>query len=480
MKLFKWILILSSCAFYFDVDASARLFPTITPQEKIDFAESWIHPRKIKPRKIKTEHDPHSIIGPDDHPEYTATGSTANWVYTLPEMETLGLTQGKLKNAPWSDDWWPTVRGILGARYADPLFPNDLKDWKKNFNYIQAYPANSVSPSSPSWLEWVDRLSPSEKYDLLIGDPNFTLTKRMWKEGAEVMDEYGSVADWIGICHGWGSAAYRVPRPKNTVTLLAADGITKIPFYPSDIKALASLLWANADYSIVGSGNRCYKKNPPADSSGHVKAPECLDNNPATWHLVMTNELALNQRGFVFDMIYDEEVWNQPLSGYSYTYFHPQTLQPFATLKDAIVDVSLFPEDARKSYRTPGAKWIVGVTMNVQYLGESKPSHNAVDSEAQDVVLPLNYVYDLELDASGRLIGGEWHTSEHPDFLWAPEGDVIPDAYSENSSLEPWISTSIALPLSWQLEARSISRWHTPTRKIVDALVKQSLISKNP
>ena len=33
------------------------------------------------------------------------------------------------------------------------------------------------------------------------------------------------------------------------------------------------------------------------------------------------------------------------------------------------------------------------------------------------------YLYTLELDSTGKIIGGEWHQNAHPDFLWlAPPG----------------------------------------------------------
>ena len=58
----------------------------------------------------------------------------------------------------------------------------------------------------------VGLLSPSEKYDLLVGDKNFTLTKAMWNEGLGYYNRNGSVERWMGICHGWAIAAYMYPR----------------------------------------------------------------------------------------------------------------------------------------------------------------------------------------------------------------------------------------------------------------------------
>ena len=53
-------------------------------------------------------------------------------------------------------------------------------------------------------------LSPAEKYDLLVGDANYGLTKQMWNAGKGYHDRYGSVESWMGYCHGWAPAAYAV------------------------------------------------------------------------------------------------------------------------------------------------------------------------------------------------------------------------------------------------------------------------------
>src|SRR5690606_28832577 len=53
------------------------------------------------------------------------------------------------------------------------------------------------------------------------------------------------MALWEGICHGWATAAGIVPRPIHTVDIRLPSG-KNLRFYPSDLKGLASLLWANS------------------------------------------------------------------------------------------------------------------------------------------------------------------------------------------------------------------------------------------
>jgi len=49
------------------------------------------------------------------------------------------------------------------------------------------------------------------------------------------------VETWMGICHGWAPASYMLARPRRTLSLKSPDGVL-IRFFPSDVKALASLL----------------------------------------------------------------------------------------------------------------------------------------------------------------------------------------------------------------------------------------------
>ena len=105
----------------------------------------------------------------------------------------------------------------------------------------------------------INDLSPAEKYDLLVGDENLTLTKMMWNEGRTYFQSTGKVERWMGICHGWAAAAFMHERPANPVQVKGYKG-EDLLFYPSDIKALTSLLWAKNDYQSRFVGGRCNTK----------------------------------------------------------------------------------------------------------------------------------------------------------------------------------------------------------------------------
>ncbi len=385
----------------------------------------------------------------------------------LQAMEDLKLMSSTLDESPWSDNYWPIYRGTLAYRYSDPKFP-DSKDWKENTEYVKKHSCAPVQKS------------PAEKYDELVGDHTKTLTKMMIQEGKEFYEENGKVEPWMGICHGWAPASFAIPRPTHAITVLAANGEDLITFYPSDIKALASLLWANASPPTRFIGGRCDIPNPPEDENGRIKAQDCFDTNPGTWHLAVVNQIGVNRRSFIMDSTYDYEVWNQPGLSYQYTYFNPRTKKKVKSFKEAIVLKSEFPDDLFSSYRSPEATSFVGIAMQFVYIAETPPTTRSPDSPKYDRKVAVNYLYDLELDEQGHIIGGEWYHQQHPDFLWVPSPDgkalSVGDEYLDQpnmSKLKDWDGSG-PIPSHWAKAAKKASKRSQPLSRIVDLLVELS------
>jgi len=317
-------------------------------------------------------------------------------------MDQAGLRSSNLPVVPWSDDYWPMCRGILGCRYADPDFPkikgdDEGYDWKENYDYIASNRAAKVLSSGDAAA--IDRLSPAEKYDTLVGDPEFTLTRQMWSEGRRYYDKYGRVERWMGICHGWTPAAYMLDRPTSAVPVIAADG-TPLVFYPSDIKALASLLWASVRTASRFIGGRCNFKEDEKEverdpETGRIVSSHCFDTNPGAWHLAVVNQIGVSQRSFVMDATFDYEVWNQPILSYGYRYFNPKIMQLSDSLDGARVSIGDFDNDWFAKYRSCTAATVVGIAMEIAYMVETSPSHNQTDSHENDgikrVFYTLNY-----------------------------------------------------------------------------------------
>ena len=387
-------------------------------------------------------------------------------IRTLEEMDKKSLRSASLKENPWSDHYWPYYSGEIAFRYADDYFPLS-KDWKVNRDYVLSHIAASSIAS----------LSPAEKYDLLVGDSSQTLTRYALSEGESLYKESGVVAEWMGICHGWAPAAYMLLRPTHSIKVMTAKGYD-ITFYPSDIKALASLLWANASTPTKFIGGRCNVRDPKTDENGRVIDQDCFDSNPGTWHLVVVNQIGINKRAFVIDATYDYEVWNQPVYAYSYQFYNPQTLKPVNTIAEATVDMKNFTHDKFSKYRSKKSVAVVGISMDVTYTLETMPTATATNSSQNDASNTVNYQYDLELDSNKNIIGGEWYRNTHPDFIWTP----IPKAIARTAGDEllvragtdkiPWTGKT-PFPKEWVDAAQKTSKL-SPLGIVVEALIQIS------
>lgn len=391
----------------------------------------------------------------------------------LQEMEDMNLSEGKIDIQPWSDNYWPIYRGITGARYANEQF-NELYTWPESYDFIKKNPAIEIfqkgDPAS------IDTLSPAEKYDLLLSTDQTPLTEQSWKEGSSYYNRDGKVEDWMGICHGWAPASYMSPRPKKKITVIAADGKTPINFYPSDIKALTSLIWAKVDTPTRFIGGRCNDENPQLDNLGRPILNDCLDTNPGTWHMSVVNKIGVKKRSFIMDATFDYEVWNQPVLAYSFSYFNLEDKKISKKWQEVVIPLAEYSNDRYKKYRSPAAKRVIGVNMEVTYLAENMPEHEETNNFETDHTITVLYTYDLELNDKGEIVGGEWYKNSHPDFLWTPESNAKPltshDYYLMGE--KKWDGKA-PLKSSWTEMAKKSALRGRPLYKIVESLIDLSL-----
>jgi hypothetical protein len=388
-----------------------------------------------------------------------------NMVSHLRDMD--GIRKAKLAESPWSDTYWPIYMGQLGARYADNDYPSS-GDWKENADYVKTNSAVAIFNHENATS--LDTLSPAEKYDLLVGNMDLDFTKANWNAGKQFYDANGEVESWMGLCHGWSPAAYMLDRPTNAITVVAADGHTRLKFYPSDIKALATSLWANVRTPSRFIGGRCDTKDPKQDENGRIVDDQCFDTNPGTWHEAIVNQIGRNHRAFVMDATFDYEVWNQPVYAYDYTYFNPKTGKATDSLQAASVRLSDFSDDKFAKYRSEDAVYVVGVNMDVTYVRETQPSHRATDKAANDALNTVSYEYDVELDAHGKIVGGEWYGNEHPDFLWTPPAGYKARSNADKYATGDWDGAH-GMNASWQRAGAAGGKVGQPLGKAVETLI---------
>ena len=228
---------------------------------------------------------------------------------------------------------------------------------------------------------------------------------------------------------------------------------------------MLSLLWANTSYPAKYISLRCNRQNPAVDSNSRLVDESCRDTNPGTWHLAIINQIGVQKEPLIMDIAYHQEVWNQPIYSYKYWYFNPKILTTTYRLEEAMVSVEQFPQDRFKSLRAVNTKYIVGIGMQVTYVATAPYTHK-----------DIHYLYDLELDADKNIIGGEWRSLPHPDFLWRPESNADAQSVGDfalKNNYDKW-DMRYAVPLSWRKAALLSSVKRQPLAKILKVLLEAS------
>lgn len=352
-----------------------------------------------------------------------------------------GLDKAELAVLPWSDYYWPLSKGAIANRYN---LEDQAETWKERYDDF------TKNPISQFIKEWgADNLSPAEKYDYLF-TKNFPMTKNAWEEGKFYNDQYGEVETWMGLCHGWSAASLMEKEPVKKISV--SNSQKSITFYPSDLKAMATSLWASGSYEAKFVGGRCDSKESSTNRSNN----DCLDTNPGTFHLILANQIGQFKRGFVMDVEKSFEVWNQPVAGYSFVYMNPKT-NVVGKFDQSVIKKSEYPQDPSKSVRAPNTFYLVKVKAKVKYGVEIYPNHE--EGEQKDFMDAV-YEYDLELDENYQIVGGEWISSKHPDFIWVPslgtkvmvygdkfDGMIMPEKLSPEQSNAIQLNAQKGVPL---------------------------------
>ncbi len=304
---------------------------------------------------------------------------------------------GHTTKTAWSDTYWPSNRGGISARWnnSNPL------------DFIYESPTlDAVKGMRPADLA---KLSPAEKYDIYVGNYTYPTVR------AERLRTSKNDASWEGLCHGWAPAALHFDEPK-PVLLKGANDV-EIPFGSSDIKAL--LTYVDAEYNTTPLrwlGTRCN-----VDLNQHPEkknTPACRDTNSGAFHVVIANEIGLNHNGFVADIERGKQVWNQPITGFS---------------------TQVLGERPPSEQAAPGTVKEIDIETHMNYAVENSAAWNMID--ASDSTSSATYLYSVELDANGNILGGSWKSDDRPDFLWMQDA---PEFVGEFSKIQEIYKASIA------------------------------------
>lgn len=314
----------------------------------------------------------------------------------------------KLKTIPWSSGYWPTYLGGLTFRL-----------WSESSNLVDLYGYNLI-PFQQLRQDAIAYLSPIEKLDIYLGNTDYRLTRQERERtqilrtvpGSGMYDPRFSIARWEGLCHAWAPAAYLFSNPR-PVTLRGPSGAS-VHFGSADIQGLLVhyLHYNEAQTKFLGgrcnldfgqlqnqlrSGAISYDQYRAALSSA-----ECRDTNAGAFHIVLANQIGRLNESFVVDKTRDLQVWNQPVYAYSSRVLNQR--------------------NSATAGAAPGTVSEVDVETQMTYIVET-----AYQWEGQFVsesLRDITYRYRLELDRSGRIIGGDWYDNgsgtfdDRPDFLW--------------------------------------------------------------
>jgi hypothetical protein len=376
-----------------------------------------------------------------NHPERMGliSGDYEVDLYSLP-------LSAQLSNVPWSGDYWPSYHGGISYRWNHTSTSDDDRVYYDliDMNYIKD--------------QDIKQLSPSEKFDILNFDHNYTLTN-MERRRTNIISSRGieDIPEWFGLCHAWAPATFLFSEP-SPVMMTRADG-KQVYFGSSDIKALlVHFLHKNPGRSYFVS-RRCRvedKKLKKQLSLGQITKEEyndimnsenCRGINPGSFHIILTNLIGLRDQGFVADVTRGGEVWNQSVFSYK---------SKIVKIYEGKLHENVAAETASE----------VKIETRMNYIAEIQHSWDAQNPQDRRYnTKQLVYKYWLELDKNGFIIGGSWSSKTRPDFLWNRETPKFGDNYAllgkiykasildvdVKSSTEDSISTS---DLQWKVESR--------------------------
>lgn len=354
-------------------------------------------------------------------PAGMARFANAELNYTLSELP----KSGEAANKAWPDTYWPTYKDSTNDRWQgkDELSPLEKYDaayngWEIEPGFMDLQPFDIDNCEDGFDKEYYEKLGPAARW-MSNNKGNKRARDLVYRNGSDTptCDEETekAVERWWGLCHAWAPAAMVEPEPTHPVTV---NGVT---FYQADIKALIQTVYDSSRSIILGG--RCNAKDVDRDEQGRPTDENCRDTNAGAFHVIMTNFLGIHKMGFLEDRTYNYEVWNQPVQRFEVTQL---------TEVDLAKAIELTGLEGDEYTYNPDAKRFAEVYATLTYITESDAEARALVPELAQYERTDNYVYLLEMDGDGKIVGGEWlqgrggstrwGVSEQPDFLWFTTG----------------------------------------------------------
>lgn len=334
-----------------------------------------------------------------------------NPIQNIEEMDKQEFLQSRNTRSAWNYFSFPTYVG--GAAFRTEYL--EFEEWSERFElYNQEQPQTLISQARLS------EMSPIEKYEYLISGSNFPLTKAEWKIGEDMVSSTGRVSAWAGACHGTAPASINNKSPKNPILISSADGKRQVEFTTKDLKILLAFVWARNPSPFVMLGQRC---RYPIYSEYFKQVSSCFDTNPGAFHIALTNTYNRTNETLIVDTSSGVEVWNRPILSYDYQYYNINSSRNTTNIKNAIISIDKIRDPELRRNRSSKTKYVLGIWMNLHLLSDLALKED--DSEELNIK-KYEVLYDLELDENYNIIGGEWHSPYHPDFIWSTTRGKFP------------------------------------------------------
>jgi inner membrane protein len=312
------------------------------------------------------------------------------------------LAAGDVKDH-WASGFFSNWFGGIAGRWQEPnaklilrtLFGYGVPDSREILEVLKE------SADSPRKQEFLFKLSPTEKYDLAMGDYNFTSTRAI---GVSSHNAGELPKFWFGICNGMAAASKWYLEPFRSVEVINPNGF-KILFHPGDVKALLGFAMAEAS-QWTEIGTRCTINGPDANS---------CRINPGAFFLAVMNRLGLAHDSFIAD-------------GFS------GTRKQFYLFDAARVEILKPPRPVveMKEWAAPtSVKSIAEVRFTLEFVSTllSDKAGSAPDAAKGDsyyqkvgrVVVPRVLDAMIALNQNGEVVGGGWlGENDVPDVVFFP------------------------------------------------------------
>lgn len=352
----------------------------------------------------------------------------------------------------WANGMWPFKNGGVCRRQDDKY--EALSSWSDRYRYIELNPLEDVirERSEVALEKRVQSLSPTEKYDLAMGNLDAPLTRFFWRYQKQLADK-GELYSWRGVCEGSAALSAFWPNQEPVRSLKIPSRILglNISFTALDIKALGAIAFSQFQIDIPFIGIKNLDPQPEKGKAGEFLSAEAFTLNPAVLFMAVLNLGGIHGLPMVIDKEPLLPVWSVPLQSYRY-----RTRANIAR-----------HQDKYREWRHPKTTDIKEIEMTLSYADVNR---DGIREEGR-VSAPIDNVklkFDLELNCSDpdypddcKILGGEWHEGSHPDFLYVVSTEQIPWSEPERRSdfkKDQWINLKTArelkeFPREWALAA---------------------------